>query len=195
MKNSNGANEPLKQALFERAACIAALDTVAIAEAVDTLADCIHKKGSIFAVGNGGSAAEAEHFIAELVGRFDGYRFGLRAFSLNSNVAVVTALANDFDYERAFSLQIEAAALPGDVLCLFTTSGRSPSIVAAHRAATERGLRILSFVGESDVLWKQATLETALQAPTQSIQIAQECHLAYVHMICAGLKERISTWQ
>jgi D-sedoheptulose 7-phosphate isomerase len=133
--------------------------------------------------GNGGSAAEAQHFSTELVGRYFKNRRSLPAIALNADGALVTCIGNDYGFDFAFSRQIEGLAQPGDLVIGITSSGNSPDILAALRAAGKLGLKSIAFLGRSGGKAKGlATVD--LIVPGDSGRTAQEAHLFLVHHFC-----------
>jgi D-sedoheptulose 7-phosphate isomerase len=139
--------------------------------------------GRLLVAGNGGSAAEAQHLAAELVGRLREERAPLSAIALTPDSAAVTAIANDYGFEEVFARQVRAHGRPGDVLIVLSTSGRSPNLVAAVRAAKETGMRTWALVGPgpnpvADVC------DEALCCPSADSQVVQELHLVSVHVMC-----------
>jgi D-sedoheptulose 7-phosphate isomerase len=139
--------------------------------------------GRLLVAGNGGSAAEAQHLAAELVGRLRPERAPLSAIALTPDSAAVTAISNDYGFDEVFARQVRAHGRPGDVLLVLTTSGRSPNLVAAVRAAQESGLRTWAMVGagRSPVA---AACDEALCCPSPDSQVVQELHLVAVHVLC-----------
>ena len=155
-----------------------------IAAAGRLLVTCLRDGGKVLLCGNGGSAAEAQHLAAELVGRFSGPRRALPALALTTDAAVVTALANDFGYEHVFARQIEAHGQPGDVLVAISTSGQSANTVRALEVARARGLRTIALLGrDGGAMRKLADL--ALLVGEQDTARIQEAHVFIVHALCA----------
>ena len=135
------------------------------ATAARLLFDCLRAGGTIFACGNGGSAEQANHFVAELVGTFEiKDRDPFRAVSLSSNMALVTAIANDQGFEWVFQHQLKGLARPGDVLVALTTSGQSDNVINAVRMACAYGARTIALTGpagiDADATWCSVTVET-----------------------------------
>jgi D-sedoheptulose 7-phosphate isomerase len=156
----------------------------ATARAGELLCRALRDGGRVLACGNGGSAADAQHLVAELVGRFEADRPGLPAIALASDAAVLTALANDFGLEQAFARQVEALGRSGDVLVALSTSGRSPNVLAAATAARDAGLAVVALTGSGgDALAGLA--DVALQAPSDVTARIQEVHGALIHALCA----------
>ncbi len=146
--------------------------------------------GKILVFGNGGSAADAQHFAGELVGRFRRDRPGLAALALGTDAAIVTAVGNDLGFERVFARQIEALGRPGDVALAISTSGRSPNVLAALRAARERGLTTVGLTGRGggDVAMLVDHLIDVADADTPRIQ---EVHGMVVHLLCELIEEEL----
>jgi len=145
--------------------------------------DCFARGNKLLACGNGGSAADAEHLVAELVGRYRDERRGLPAVALVAGSATVTALANDYGYERVFARQVEALARPGDLLFAISTSGRSPNVVAAAEAARRLGLTVVAFTGEA--VGPLASLaDIVIAAPSTVTARVQEVHAISIHILC-----------
>ena len=139
----------------------------------------------LLAAGNGGSAAEAQHLTAELVGRFDGERRALSAIALHADSSSVTAIGNDYGYGEVYARQVRAHARPGDVLMLFSTSGRSGNLLAAAAAAAELGATSWAVTGPGPNPLAGAC-DGALCLPGDTATV-QECHLAALHMLCRAV--------
>ena len=158
--------------------------------AVTVVHDCLRSGGRILACGNGGSAADAQHLVAELVGRFAEERQALAAIALTANAATLTALANDYGYERVFARQVEALARSGDVLIAISTSGNSANVVRAAQTARGLGCTVVALTGEGGgQLAGHADL--LLRAPSKVVARIQEIHALCIHAICATLDARI----
>ena len=157
---------------------------------VTAVHDCLRGGGRILACGNGGSAADAQHLVAELVGRFAEERRALAAIALTADAATLTALANDYGYERVFARQVEALARSGDVLIAISTSGNSANVVRAAQTARGLGCTVVALTGEGGgQLAGHADL--LLQAPSKVVARIQEIHALCIHAICATLDARI----
>jgi len=148
--------------------------------------DTFRKGGKLLACGNGGSASDAQHLVAELVGRYVEERRGLPAIALNTDVAVLTSVANDYAFEHVFARQVQALGVSGDLLLAFSTSGRSPNVVAALAEARARGLRTAAFLGR-DGGPALAGAELAIVVRDQETARIQECHALMIHLLCEGL--------
>ena len=153
---------------------------------VAMLHQCLRGGGKILACGNGGSAADAQHLAAELVGRFREERQALAAIALSADTATLTALGNDYGFERVFARQVEALAHPGDVLIAISTSGNSPNVLQAAQAAHGRGCSVVALTGMSGGrLAGHADL--ILKAPSEIVARIQEVHSLCIHVICEAL--------
>jgi len=138
---------------------------------------------TVFLCGNGGSAAEAQHLAAELVGRFVRDRGALPAIALNADGSVITAVGNDYGFERVFARQVEALGRRGDLLVAMTTSGRSPNILEAVRAARARGLTVIGMTGQGGAAFARRC-DAALVVPSRETARIQEVHLLVGHILC-----------
>ena len=119
-----------------------------IAEAAQAMADSLAGGGKIMACGNGGSAADSQHFAAELINRFERERAPLAALALSTDTSNLTSIANDYSYEEVFSKQVLALGRPGDILLAISTSGNSPNVIAAMAACRQRGVRVVALTGK-----------------------------------------------
>jgi D-sedoheptulose 7-phosphate isomerase len=143
----------------------------------------------ILICGNGGSAADAQHWAGELVSRFHYDRPGLPAIALTTDSSILTAIGNDYGYERVFARQVEALGQAGDVLLGLTTSGRSPNILAAMRAARERGMVTIGFTGQGPGAADLAAVsDIVIGIPSTSTPSIQEGHEVLGHAICAMIE-------
>ena len=142
----------------------------------------------ILVAGNGGSAAEAQHFAAELVNKFSRPRPALRALALSTDTSVLTSIANDDAYEAIFSRQVEALGDPGDVLLALTTSGNSPNILRALAAAKERGLVSIALTGMGGGRLA-ASVDILLDVPTTETPRVQEVHLVIIHCLVTDIEK------
>jgi len=143
---------------------------------------------TVFFCGNGGSAAEAQHLATELVVRFVRDRGALPAMALGTDVAMLTAAGNDLGFDRVFARQIEALGRRGDLLVAMTTSGRSPNILEAVRAARARGLQVIGMTGEAGKAFARRC-DAALIVPSRNTARIQEVHLLVGHILCERAEE------
>ncbi len=157
-----------------------------IAEAAQAIVTCLLNDGKVLICGNGGSAADAQHFAAELVNRFEIERPGLPAIALTTDSSVLTSIANDYDYKLIFSKQVRALGMAGDVLIAISTSGNSPNVVEAIRAAHDSGLVVVALTGRDggEMASSLATTDFHLCVPAQSTARIQEVHLLVLHCLC-----------
>lgn len=154
------------------------------------LAGLLGAGGRLLVAGNGGSAAEAQHLTAELVGKLDGERRALSAIALTAETSSLTAIGNDYGYREVFARQVRAHGRPGDVLLLMSTSGRSSNLLAAADAALAVGMRVLGFTGPApNPLAERCT--DALAVPSPDPQVVQELHLVSVHVLCAQIDRKL----
>src|SRR4051812_38092386 len=149
----------------------------------EDLAWHLGRGGRLLVAGNGGSAAEAQHLAAELVGKLRADRMPLSAIALTPDSSAGTAISNDYGFTEGFAPQGRAHGRPGDVLLVLSTSGRSPNLLAAVRAAAECGMRTWAMVGPGDCPVAQACDEV-LRCPSTDSQVVQELHLVSVHVLC-----------
>jgi D-sedoheptulose 7-phosphate isomerase len=141
-------------------------------------------------IGNGGSAADAQHIAAEIVGRYKQDRPAYAAIALTTDTSALTAIANDYGFEQVFARQVEGLGQRGDVLMALSTSGRSPNILAALRVARERGLVTIGFTGaKGDALGKHC--DHLFVSPSDETPVVQQIHLAAAHGICDEIEQTL----
>lgn len=160
-----------------------------IAQAAKLMTDCLVGNGKLLACGNGGSAADAQHFAAELVGRFEVERQGMSAIALTTDSSIMTAVANDYGYDRVFERQVRALGQAGDVLLAISTSGNSPSIVEAIRAAHDNDLHVVALTGKGGGKIAGILREGDIHicVPAKRTARIQEVHLLTVHCLCDAI--------
>lgn len=160
-----------------------------IAASAQAMVRCLQKDGKILCCGNGGSAADAQHFAAELINRFEMERPPLAAVALTTDSSVLTSIANDYDYNQIFSKQVLGLGRSGDVLLAISTSGNSTNVVAAISAAHERNMHVIALTGRDGgkmgAMLKAGDIHICV--PTQSTARIQEVHLLVLHCICDGI--------
>jgi D-sedoheptulose 7-phosphate isomerase len=148
--------------------------------------------GRLLVAGNGGSAAEAQHLAAELVGRLRDERMPLSAIALTADTSALTAISNDYGFDEVFARQVRGHGRPDDVLLVMSTSGRSPNLVTAVDAAREIGMRTWAMTGPGPNPLADACDE-ALRCPAQDSQVVQELHLISVHVLCEYVDQALPT--
>jgi D-sedoheptulose 7-phosphate isomerase len=164
-----------------------------IARAIALMSASLKAGGKILACGNGGSAADAQHFAAELVNRFERERPPLAGFALTTDSSALTSIGNDYGYEQVFEKQLRALGRKGDVLLAISTSGNSANVVAAMRAARELGVRIVALTGNGG--GKMAALlgadDVQVCVPHTRTMRIQEVHLLALHCFCDGIDTQL----
>jgi D-sedoheptulose 7-phosphate isomerase len=160
-----------------------------IAQAIELMFGALSNGNKILACGNGGSAADCQHFAAELVGRFERERFPLPALALTTDTSILTAVGNDYSYREIFSKQVQAFGQAGDVLLAISTSGNSANVLAAAEAALEREMRVVALTGkDGGALGKMLTdADVHICVPHARTARIQEVHLVTIHAICDGI--------
>ena len=162
---------------------------VTVAIAVLAMVECLNAGGKIMACGNGGSAADAQHFAAELMGRFERERRELAAVALTTDTSILTAVGNDYSYDQVFSKQVRGLGKSGDILLAITTSGNSKNVIKAVEAAQAMGIKVIALSGNgggqlNNVLGANDLL---LAAPSSRTARIQETHLVLLHALCDGI--------
>jgi D-sedoheptulose 7-phosphate isomerase len=158
----------------------------------EILLETVRSGKKVLVCGNGGSAADAQHIAAEFVGRYETERRALPAIALTTDTSALTALANDYSFERVFSRQVEALAVEGDCLIAISTSGNSPNVIAAVMAARSRGCRVIGMTGEAGK--KLASLSDAcVMVPASRTARIQEAHITIAHIWCELVDEELAS--
>ncbi len=160
-----------------------------IAAAAERMVQCLKLDGKIMACGNGGSAADSQHFAAELLNRFEMERPGLAAIALTTDTSTLTSIANDYDFDQVFSKQVRALGQKNDLLLAISTSGNSKNVVAAVQAAHEGGIDVIALSGRNggqltEVLQPR---DIHICVPAQSTARIQEVHLLTLHCLCDAI--------
>ena len=177
--------QALEDGIQLRRQCMALLPASLHAAAM-MMVDCLQGEGKVLVCGNGGSAADAQHFAAELVNRFERDRPGLAAISLCNDASIITSIANDDAFHEVFARQIQALGRPGDILLAISTSGNSPNILAATNAAHEAGMRTIALTGgDGGELGRLGTVSMRIHIPSASTPRVQEMHITCLHLLCS----------
>ncbi len=157
-----------------------------IVQAAQSMAERLRQGGKILACGNGGSAADAQHFAAELVNRFEIERPGLAAIALTTDSSALTSIANDYAFEQVFARQVRALGAPGDVLLAISTSGHSPNVLAAIAAARDLGMTTVALTGrDGGAMAGQLTEgDLEIRASASATARIQEAHILLIHCLC-----------
>jgi D-sedoheptulose 7-phosphate isomerase len=170
-----------------------ALPTIAgaVSNAVDIITESLTAGGQLLAAGNGGSAADAQHIVAELTGRFFLERQSFRAIALHANTSALTAIGNDYGYEHVFARELSAHARPGDVLLGISTSGNSKNILRAIEVARQRNVKVIGLTGGSGGEMR-ILCDLCLCVPSSSTPRIQEMHITIGHAICELVEGRLA---
>lgn len=185
-------NRTWAEVLREHQQVVAATaDQAAVLDAIaSALAGCFREGGRVFTLGNGGSAADAQHIAGELLGRFRRERAALPVQALSADVATLTALGNDYGYEQVFARQLEALVLPGDVVWALSTSGASPNVLAAVQVGRARGAIVVGFTGQNGVALA-AHCDYVFRVPHTASDRIQEAHALAYHYVCERVEESL----
>ena len=159
-----------------------------VARAAELIISSLRLGRKVITAGNGGSAADAQHMVAELVGRFSGERRPLKAVALTVNTSTITALANDYDFEQVFARQVDAIGEGGDIFIGITTSGMSKNIISALKKAKEKGLETIGLLGRDGGEAKKLC-DIPIVVPNNSTPRIQEAHIMIIHALCELIDE------
>ena len=162
----------------------------AIAEVAQRCVDTLRSGNKLLLAGNGGSASDAQHIAAELVGRFEVDRKGLPAIALTTNASQLTAISNDYGYEAVFSRQVQAFGAKGDLFIGLSTSGNSANVVAAAEAAKTQGLMIVGMTGASGGKL-ESLCDACLKIPSTNTARIQEAHITVGHIVCSQIEREL----
>jgi D-sedoheptulose 7-phosphate isomerase len=154
------------------------------------IARCLASGNKVLLCGNGGSASDAQHFAAELTGRFMKNRPALAAMALSANAAVLTCIGNDFGFDEIYARQVEAFGAPGDCLVAISTSGNSENVVRAVKAARRRGVTTIALTGEDGKINRMC--EQVMAVPASSTARIQEAHIFIIHTLCALVETHLN---
>lgn len=183
IKNQIKASIDVKRSIYEDASLMEK-----IKKACEVTIAAYEKRKKVLAAGNGGSAADAQHIVAEFVSRFYFDRPGLPAIAITTDTSILTAIGNDYGYENLFSRQIEANGNPGDIFLAISTSGNSKNILKGIEAAKEKGIYIIGLTGQSGGKMKDVC-DLCLNVPSNETPRIQESHILIGHIICAAVEE------
>ena len=167
---------------------LASLDSAVVQRASDLCIESVRSGGTIFFCGNGGSAVDSQHLAGELVGRFRKERSPISAVAVTANSAIITAIANDYDFSRIFSRQIEALGRPGDVLVAISTSGNSSNVLKAVETARDISMGTIGFTGKAGCALSDIT-DICVQASSDETSHIQEALLVAGHAICDAVEK------
>jgi D-sedoheptulose 7-phosphate isomerase len=154
-----------------------------VAEAAEIIIAALQTGHKVLTAGNGGSAADAQHFAAELVGRYKRERSPYAAVALTTDSSILTAIGNDYGYDKVFERQVGALGREGDVFLAYSTSGESENLIRAAEEARRRGMRVIAMTGPRDNSLARGA-DVALQMPAADTPVVQEMHLMATHLIC-----------
>jgi D-sedoheptulose 7-phosphate isomerase len=161
-----------------------------VVDAADAITAALKRGGTVFVFGNGGSAADAQHFAAELVGRYEKERRGWPAVALTADASALTAIGNDYGFDRVFARQIEALGKAGDIAIGISTSGQSPNVLRGLAAANDRGMTTIALTGRGGEAGKIAKHHVAIdEARTSRVQ---EVHATVLHVICELVERELN---
>jgi D-sedoheptulose 7-phosphate isomerase len=188
-KDPIAAHLKLSRDALERAGSDAnLLDTAR--KIADVIAASLRAGNKLLIAGNGGSAADAQHIAAEIVGRYKKDRPAYAAIALTTDTSALTAIGNDYGFEQVFARQLEGLGRRGDVLLALTTSGRSPNILAALKSARQHGLVTVGFTGAKGT-GLAASCDHLLVAPSEDTAVIQQIHMAFAHGICEVIEQTL----
>ena len=165
-----------------------------LAEAAQRLVETLRTGHKVLIAGNGGSAAEAQHFAAELVGRFKRERVPYAVLSLTTDTSILTAVANDYGYHDVFARQVYAFGQPDDLLITFSTSGESENLVRAALAGRQNMMAVVSLTGDRPNRLERLA-DVAIRVPAVDTDIVQELHLAALHILCDIAEQKLADWK
>jgi D-sedoheptulose 7-phosphate isomerase len=184
-----GAHLSLSRAALERTTQDPSL-LAAAREIAEAITSALRAGNKLLIIGNGGSAADAQHIAAEIVGRYKQDRPAYAAIALTTDTSALTAIANDYGFEQVFARQVAGLGRRGDILLALSTSGRSPNILAGLRTARERGLATIGFTGSMGEALG-ALCDHLLVAPSDDTPVIQQIHLAVAHGICEAIEQAL----
>jgi len=175
--------------ITEHQIAITKIDSNQLRVIADACIHAIKSGGTIYTCGNGGSASDASHFVAELVGRFEKERKALNAICLNTDFTTMTSIANDYGYEHIFSRQVESMIHKNDILIGFTTSGSSANVIEALKCANMLSATTICFTGKIDRTMAEVFSTHTFKVPIMRTAIIQECHIMAIHIVSLLIEE------
>ena len=157
-----------------------------ITTAAETMVQCLLSEGKMLSCGNGGSAGDAQHFSSEMLNRFERERPPLPAIALSTDTSTLTSIANDYSYTEVFSKQVRALGRKGDILLAISTSGNSPNVLEAIKAAHQRGMRVVALTGKNGGKMRELMGDSDIEicVPSDVTARIQEVHLLVIHCLC-----------
>ncbi len=186
--------EKIKNILVENQRVVLSLTSAEKLEQIESAANCmiaaLRAGGKIIVFGNGGSAADSQHMAAELVGRFKKERKGIPAIALTTNTSTLTALSNDYGYDKSFERQVEAFGKKGDVAIGISTSGNAENVVNAVRLAKKMGLKTIALTGKGGGKLKTES-ELSMVVDSNDTARIQEAHIAIIHILCEFIEDSV----
>lgn len=183
-----------RQATIASALAALSISTPTLARVAALLIETLRTGHKVLVAGNGGSAAEAQHFAAELVGRFKRERCAYACLALTADTAALTAVANDYGYQHVFARQIDALGRPGDALVAFSTSGESENLIRAVEACRRHDMAVVAVTGSRPSRLERAS-DWAVRVPTADTALAQELHMAITHLLCEVVEAQLAAWE
>ncbi len=185
IKSAIQASIDVKRALVEDKKLISCIE-----DAADVITESIKGGGKVLVCGNGGSAADSQHFAAELLGKFYKIRKALPAVALTTNTSILTAIANDISFEDVLARQVEALGKEGDVLIGISTSGNSKNVIKAIQMARKRNIKVIGLTGESGGKMRDM-VDILINVPSSDTPRIQEAHILVLHIIAEIVEERL----
>jgi len=183
--------EQMQAGIKLRQACVESLQQPLI-QAAELMVQCLQSGGKILVCGNGGSASDAMHFVAELVNRFEVDRPALAAIALVNDASVMTSIANDVEFDAVFSRQTEALGRKGDVLLGISTSGNSKNVLKAMHTASHLGMQTIALTGhDGGDMAKFPNLSASIHIDSESTARTQEMHISCLHILCSLIDKEL----
>ncbi|MEA3489307.1 MAG: SIS domain-containing protein [Candidatus Omnitrophota bacterium] len=167
------------------------VNIAAVAEAASIIEDCYRRGGKVIVFGNGGSAADSQHLAAELLVRFEKERKSLPCIALSTNTSVLTAAANDYDFDQIFKIQVDGLGAPQDVVIAISTSGNSGNVIEGAKAARKKGMPVIALTGrDGGKLVEEADASVIVRS--ENTARIQEVHVIVIHIICKIVEDALS---